>query len=87
MTDYSKNNLMKFINHKPGKIEICDVTLRDGEQTPGVAFTTQEKITIIMATHDPVSEEYAHIVYELVDGQVTDIRYPNGNKNNRNDSL
>ena len=47
---------------------------------------TQEKITIIMATHDPVSEEYAHIVYELVDGQVTDIRYPNGNKNNRNDS-
>ncbi|MCX9027357.1 MAG: homocitrate synthase family protein [Candidatus Methanoperedens sp.] len=37
---------MKFINHKPGNIEICDVTLRDGEQTPGVAFSTQEKIAI-----------------------------------------
>lgn len=46
MANYSKNNLMKFINHKPGDIEICDVTLRDGEQTPGVAFTTQEKIAI-----------------------------------------
>lgn len=46
MTDYSRNTLMKFINHKPGDIEICDVTLRDGEQTPGVAFTAQEKIEI-----------------------------------------
>jgi methanogen homocitrate synthase len=46
MTNYSKNTLMKFINHKPKDIEICDVTLRDGEQTPGVAFSTQEKIAI-----------------------------------------
>ena len=46
MANYSKNTLMKFINHKPGDIEICDVTLRDGEQTPGVAFTTDEKIAI-----------------------------------------
>ncbi len=36
----------------------------------------KEGITIIMATHDPMVEEYAHIVYELSDGQVKDIRYP-----------
>ncbi len=46
MTEYSKNNLMQFINHKPEDIEICDVTLRDGEQTPGVVFTREEKIAI-----------------------------------------
>ena len=31
---------------KPLNIEICDVTLRDGEQTPGVSFSCQEKIEI-----------------------------------------
>ncbi len=46
MTAYSKNGLMHFINHKPEDIEICDVTLRDGEQTPGVIFTREEKIDI-----------------------------------------
>ncbi len=46
MTDYSRNTLMQFINSKPQDIEICDVTLRDGEQTPGVVFTGEEKIAI-----------------------------------------
>jgi len=34
---------------KPWNIEICDVTLRDGEQTPGVSFTHDEKMTIARA--------------------------------------
>ena len=31
---------------KQWNIEICDVTLRDGEQTPGVTFTCEEKMDI-----------------------------------------
>ncbi|MDD1671538.1 MAG: homocitrate synthase family protein [Methanomicrobiales archaeon] len=31
---------------KPWNIEICDVTLRDGEQTPGVSFSCEEKARI-----------------------------------------
>ncbi len=31
---------------KPWNVEICDVTLRDGEQTPGVSFTCLEKMEI-----------------------------------------
>jgi putative ABC transport system ATP-binding protein len=36
----------------------------------------KENITILMATHDPMVEEYAHIVIELGDGEVKDIRRP-----------
>ncbi|MDD3041819.1 MAG: homocitrate synthase family protein [Methanosarcinaceae archaeon] len=43
---YSKNELMQFINIRPLDIEICDVTLRDGEQTPGVVFTREHKLEI-----------------------------------------
>ena len=46
MANYSKNSFMQFVKSKPGDIEICDVTLRDGEQTPGVAFSREEKISI-----------------------------------------
>ncbi len=46
MAEYSRNSFMQFINPQPGEIEICDVTLRDGEQTPGVVFTREEKIAI-----------------------------------------
>ena len=34
----------------------------------------QEGITVLMATHDPVVEEYAHVIYELDDGKVQAIR-------------
>jgi methanogen homocitrate synthase len=40
---YSRNKLVDIINKRPNDIEICDVTLRDGEQTPGTAFTSNEK--------------------------------------------
>ena len=36
----------------------------------------KEKITIVMATHDPVIEEYAHVIYELSDGQVKSVHRP-----------
>jgi ABC-type lipoprotein export system ATPase subunit len=36
----------------------------------------KEGITILMATHDPIIEEYAHIIYELNDGTVEKIRHP-----------
>lgn len=43
---YSRNTLMDFIDHRPLDIEICDVTLRDGEQTPGVVFDREQKLAI-----------------------------------------
>jgi methanogen homocitrate synthase len=52
MTNYSKNNFMKFINHKPKDIEICDVTLRDGEQTPGFPVVSKaEEATVREIAH------------------------------------
>ena len=43
---YSRNTLMDFIEYRPLDIEICDVTLRDGEQTPGVVFTKEQKLAV-----------------------------------------
>jgi len=37
---------------KPWNVEICDVTLRDGEQTPGVSFTCEEKQEIASKLDD-----------------------------------
>jgi ABC-type lipoprotein export system ATPase subunit len=36
----------------------------------------KEGITILMATHDPMVDEFAHVVFELGDGQVLGIHYP-----------
>jgi len=40
-------------------------------------IAVKEGITILMATHDPMIEEYAHIVFELGDGQIKEVRMPN----------
>jgi ABC-type lipoprotein export system ATPase subunit len=39
-------------------------------------IVAREGITVIVATHDPVVEEYAHIVFELLDGQVEAVHRP-----------
>ena len=39
-------------------------------------IVAQEGITVIVATHDPVVEEYAHIVFELLDGEVQAVHRP-----------
>jgi len=46
MSEKSQNLYLQYINTPSLDIEICDVTLRDGEQTPGTAFTYKEKIDI-----------------------------------------
>ena len=38
-------------------------------------IVVKEGITILMATHDPMIEEYAHVIYELGDGQVKAVRW------------
>ncbi|MCL2550150.1 MAG: homocitrate synthase family protein [Methanimicrococcus sp.] len=43
---------MDFVKIKDINIEICDVTLRDGEQTPGVAFSKEQKMSIAQHLDD-----------------------------------
>jgi methanogen homocitrate synthase len=50
---------------KPWHIEICDVTLRDGEQTPGVSFTRDEKMTIAR-TLDEIGVEVIEAGFPVV---------------------
>jgi len=46
MQDYSVNQFLKAAGTPEIDIEICDVTLRDGEQMPGVVFRPDEKLDI-----------------------------------------
>ncbi|MDY6930764.1 MAG: homocitrate synthase family protein [Halobacteriota archaeon] len=66
----------KYNENTIKEIEVCDVTLRDGEQTPGVSFTEEEKIDIahridevgidiIEAGFPIVSSEEASIVRKI----------------------
>ncbi len=50
---------------KPWNVEICDVTLRDGEQTPGVSFTCEEKMEIA-AQIDAVGVEVIEAGFPVV---------------------
>ena len=46
MQDYSVNQFLELVKTPKIEIEVCDVTLRDGEQMPGVVFRPDEKIDI-----------------------------------------
>ncbi len=61
---------------KKWNVEICDVTLRDGEQTPGVSFSAEEKcriadllnsvgVDVIEAGFPIVSHNEAHCVHDI----------------------
>lgn len=40
-------------------------------------IVVKEGITVVMATHDPMVEEFAHTVFELGDGEIIAVRHPN----------
>ena len=65
LPEYSKNTLMVYLDLKPLDIEICDVTLRDGEQTPGVAFNKKEKVAIALEL-DSVGVEIIEVGFPVV---------------------
>jgi methanogen homocitrate synthase len=48
MTDYSINQFLAITDTPKLNIEVCDVTMRDGEQTPGVVFRADEKLDIAL---------------------------------------
>ncbi|HTY91909.1 MAG TPA: homocitrate synthase family protein [Methanocella sp.] len=65
MPGYSTNEWMKLIKTEPIDVEICDVTLRDGEQTPGVSFTKEEKMDIAR-TLDEVGVEIIEAGFPII---------------------
>ncbi|MDI6895879.1 homocitrate synthase family protein [Methanocella conradii] len=65
MAGFSKNDWMKHVKMGLLDVEICDVTLRDGEQTPGVSFTKEEKMEIAR-TLDEIGVEVIEAGFPVV---------------------
>ena len=69
---YSRNILMDFIELQPLDIEICDVTLRDGEQTPGVVFTKEQKLAVAIEL-DSIGVEIIEAGFPVVSAKEKEI--------------
>jgi len=69
---YSRNTLMDFIELRPLDIEICDVTLRDGEQTPGVVFTKEQKLAVAIEL-DSIGVEVIEAGFPVVSAKEKEI--------------
>ena len=52
MSDYSVNQFLELSKTPKIDIEVCDVTLRDGEQMPGVVFRPDEKLDIAIKLNE-----------------------------------
>lgn len=52
MQDYSVNQFLQLAGTPKIDIEVCDVTLRDGEQMPGVVFRSDEKLEIAIRLNE-----------------------------------
>lgn len=52
MQDYSVNQFLQLAETPKIDIEVCDVTLRDGEQMPGVVFRSDEKLDIAIRLNE-----------------------------------
>jgi len=52
MSDYSVNQFLELAKTPKIDVEVCDVTLRDGEQMPGVVFRPDEKLDIAIKLNE-----------------------------------
>ncbi|HUI40097.1 MAG TPA: homocitrate synthase family protein [Methanothrix sp.] len=74
MQDYSLNQFLAAAGTPPLDIEICDVTLRDGEQMPGVVFRADEKLDIALRL-DEIGVEVIEAGFPVVsEGEMNAVR-------------
>lgn len=74
MQDYSLNQFLAAAGTPPLDIEICDVTLRDGEQMPGVVFRADEKLDIALRL-DEIGVEVIEAGFPVVsDGEMNAVK-------------